>query len=50
MLNIAKDDNYLCQCEDFDDQNIHLVASQNSYFSSFFSKIKVKLNFNKLNF
>ena len=41
MLNISKDDNYLCQCEDFDDENIHLVASQQSYLSSFFSKIKV---------
>jgi len=50
MLNISRDDNYLCQCEDFDDKNIHLVASQNSIFSSFFSKIKVNylilINFN----
>ncbi len=45
MLNIARDDNYLCQCEDFNDDNIHLVESQKSYFSSFFSKIKVKYKF-----
>ncbi len=41
ILNIAKDDNYLCQCDDFNDQNVHLVASKKSIISSFFSKIKV---------
>lgn len=41
MINIGKDDNYICQCKDFNDVNIQLISSRLSVISRFFSNIKV---------
>lgn len=41
ILNLKKDENYLCQCEEFNDHNVNLISTKRNVFSSFFSKIKV---------
>jgi len=43
IINLDQDENDLCECEEFDDNNILLLANRKSIISGIFTTIKVFL-------